>query len=361
MTITDTEELWTAKWTGSVIDCDVHANVPSLDALLPYLDPVWVEASRERGWHGPTGPKLSYPPGAPTTARDEWKHADEPTAGRIELLQQEILDPISAEYAVLNCYYGIDSLRHPDWAPALARAVNDWLIAEWFEKDKRLVGSLVIPARDPQAAAAEIERVGGHPQFKQVMLPVRSERLYGQRIFHPIYEAAQRNDLVIGLQWGGTAEGAPSPTGYAGYYAEEYAVETQLYLSQLTSMIFEGVFQKFPALRVAVMEGGFTWVPTWGWSMNKKWKGLRRDFPWLDELPLDVLRRHVRFSIAPSDLGSVEQTRTIVEWLGSEDILMFASDYPHRHRNDVAKLLDAVPETMKAKIMAESARDWYRL
>src|SRR5699024_8471253 len=150
--------------------------------------------------------------------------------------------------------------------------------------------SLVIPGRDPQAAAEEIDRVGSHPQFRQVMLPVRSERLYGQRIFYPIYEAAQRNDLVIGLHWGGTSEDAPSPTGYAGYYAEEYAVETQLYLSQLTSMIFEGVFQKFPSLRVAVMEGGFSWVPTWGWSMNKKWKGLRRDFPWLDEYPLDVLR-----------------------------------------------------------------------
>jgi predicted TIM-barrel fold metal-dependent hydrolase len=351
----------TSVWTGAVIDCDVHANVPSLDAILPYLDPVWVEATRERGWHGPSGPALAYRPGAPTTARPEWRHGSEQPASRIELLQSEILEPWQTERAVLNCYYGIDSLRHPDWAPALARAVNDWLIAEWFAKDERLVGSLVIPARDPRAAAEEIDRVGGHPQFKQVMLPVRSERLYGQRIFHPIYEAAARHDLVLGLHWGGTTEDAPSPTGYAGYYAEEYAVETQLYLAQLTSMVFEGVFQKFPTTRVAVMEGGFTWVPTWGWSMNKKWKGLRRDFPWLDRLPLDIVRDHIRFSVAPSDLGTVEQTKTIIDWLGSEDILMFATDYPHRHDDDLETLLAAVPDSMRPKLMAESARQWYRL
>ncbi|GAA1994809.1 amidohydrolase [Nakamurella flavida] len=350
-----------STWTGAVIDCDVHANVPSLDAILPYLDPVWQEATRERGWHGPTGPALSYPPGAPTTARAEWRQADGTSATRVELLQQQVLEPWRTEKAVLNCYYGVDSLRHPDWAPALARAVNDWMVAEWFAADERLVGSLVIPARDPLAAAAEIDRIGGHPQFKQVMLPVRSERLYGQRYFHPIYEVAERHDLVLGLHWGGTTEDAPSPTGYAGHYAEEYAVETQLYLAQLTSVIFEGVFQKFPTLRFAVMEGGFTWVPTWGWSMNKKWKGLRRDFPWLDRLPLDIVRDHIRFSVAPSDLGSVAQTRTILDWLGSEDILMFATDYPHRHDDDLELLLEAMPETMRPKLMAESARQWYRL
>lgn len=361
MTSVSLEKPWSTLWTGDVIDCDVHANVPSLDVLNPYMDPVWLEASRERGWHGPVGPSLSYPPGAPTTVRQEWKRENVVPASTVEALQRDILDPGGIQRAVLNCYYGIDSLRHPDWAPALARAVNDWLITEWFAKDDRLVGSLVIPARDPRAAAEEIDRVGHHPQFRQVMLPIRSERLYGQRIFHPIYEAAQRNDLVIGLHWGGTTEDAPSPTGYAGYYAEEYAVETQVYLAQLTSMIFEGVFQKFPSLKVAVMEGGFTWVPTWGWSMNKKWKGLRRDFPWLDEYPLDVLRRHFRFSVAPSDLGTIEQTKTIVEWLGSEDLLMYASDYPHRHDDDLSKLLQAVPESMRSKIMIESAREWYRL
>lgn len=348
-------------WTGSVIDCDVHANVPNLEVLFPYLDPVWVEGSIERGWHGPTGPRLAYPVGAATTAREEWRREGVEPASSLHMLQEDILDPWTTERAVLNCYYGVDSLRHPDWAAALASSVNDWLIAEWLDKDPRLVASIVIPARDPLAAAREIDRVGAHPGFKQVMLPVRSERLYGQRYFNPIYEAAVRHDLVIGMQWGGTAEDAPSPTGYASWFAEEMAAETQMYLAQLTSMVFEGTFQQFPTLRVAVMEGGFTWVPMWGWGMNKKWKGLRRETPWVDKLPLDIIREHVRFSVAPAQLGPIEHSQRIIEWLGSEDILMFATDYPHRHDDDIAKLIDLLPGTMRSKVMSENAREWYRL
>jgi predicted TIM-barrel fold metal-dependent hydrolase len=262
---------------------------------------------------------------------------------------------------VLNCYYGVDSLRHPDWAAALARSVNDWLVSEWLERDERLVASLVVPARDPQAAAAEIDRVGGHPRFVQVLMPARSERLYGQRVFHPIYEAMVRNDLVMGVHWGGTTEGAPSPTGFASWYVEEYAAETQVFASQLTSLVVEGVFRKFPDLRVAMLESGFTWLPTWGWNMNKKWKGLRREIPWVDRLPLDIVRDHFRFSIAPADAGPPDQMATVLEWLGSEDLLMFATDYPHWHDDDIEELLAIMPETMRAKVMSETAREWYRL
>jgi uncharacterized protein len=350
-----------AIWPGPVIDCDVHANVPSLEALFPYLEPVWIQAAQERGWKGPSGPRLSYPPQAPTSAREQWRHGDEVPASTVAMLQTDVLDQWDVERAVVNCYYGVDSLRHPDWAAALARAVNDWLIAEWLEKDPRLRASLVIPARDPAAAAAEIRRVGVHPGFVQVMMPVRSERLYGQRIFHPIYEAMVEHDLVMGLHWGGTSEDAPSPVGYASWYVEEYVAESQLFGSQLTSLVWEGTFSSFPSLRVAVLEGGFSWLPMWGWTMNKKWKGLRREIPWVDRLPLEIIREHFRFSIAPADIGTGPQAEKIIEWLGSDELLMFATDYPHEHRDEIDELLSVLPAAMRSQMMSESARSWYRL
>lgn len=351
----------TDLWSGPVIDCDVHANVPSLESLFRYLDPVWIQAAQERGWDGPPGARLSYPPGAPTTAREQWRPADRPPASDVSLLREHILDPWDVDHAVVNCYYGVDSLRHPDWAAALARAVNDWLIEEWLDRDPRLRASLVVPARDPMAAAAEIDRVGDHPGFVQVMLPVRSDRLYGQRIHHPIFEAIARHDLVAGLHWGGTSEDAPSPAGYASWYAEEYAVEQQLFASQLTSLVWEGTFRKFPTLRVAMLECGFAWLPMWGWTMNKKWKGLHREIPWVDRLPLDIIRDHFRFSMTPADLGPADQASKIIEWLGSPDLLMFATDYPHLHTDDLSYVLGLLPDDMRGRTMAGSARSWYRL
>jgi predicted TIM-barrel fold metal-dependent hydrolase len=350
-----------AVWSGSVIDCDVHANVPSLDALDRYLDPVWIMTAKERGWRGPVGLRLNYPPGAPTTARAQWRHGATTPASDLATVQKEILDPWRVERAVLNCYYAIDAMRHPDWAAALARAVNDWLIDAWLSKDPRLAASMVVPARDPAAAAKEIDRVGSYPGFVQVLMPVRSERGYGQRVFWPIYEAMLRHDLVMGIHWGGQAEQGPSPTGFASWYIEEYAAEPQVFASQLTSLVIEGVFQKFPALRVSMLEGGFTWLPTWSWNLNKKWKGLRRDFPWVDRQPTEIIREHFRFSIAPADMGPPEQMKRVLHWLASEDLLMFASDYPHLHTDDLPALLALMSPTMRANVMAETARRWYRL
>lgn len=348
-------------WSGSVIDCDVHANVPSLEALFPYQEEVWAQFAKDRGWGGPTGVNIAYPAGAPTTARPDWRPEGGVPASDVAMLKEHILEPWDVERAVLNCYYAVDSLRHPDWAAALARSVNDWLVAEWLDKDPRLVASMVVPARDPAAAVKEIERVGDHPRIVQVLMPVRSERLYGQRIFFPIYEAMTRRDLVMGLHWGGTPEGEPSTGGFPSWYAEEYAAETQSYGAQITSLIAEGVFQQFPGMRVAVLEGGFTWVPGWGWRMNAEWKGLRREIPWVDRPPMDIIRDHFRFSIAPIDAGPPQEMAKIIRWLDTEDALMFATDYPHMHNDDIGAFLELLPESMRRKVMADTARDLYRL
>jgi uncharacterized protein len=348
------------SWNGTVIDCDVHANVPSLEVLFPYLDPMWVDYMRERGWNGPVV-SVAYPPGAETTARPEWRPPTGLPASDVSLLRQHILDPWNVEKAVLNCYYAIDSLRHPDWAAALASAVNDWIIDQWLDKEPRLRASLVIPARDPVAAAREIDRVGKHPGFVQVLMPVRTDGLYGQRRFWPIFEAIVRNDLVAGIHWGGQSEGAPSPTGFASWYAEEMAAETQVFGVQLTSLVIEGTFQKFPTLKVSMLEGGFTWVPTWTWGINKKWKGLRSEIPWVNRLPTEIIREHVRFSTAPVDMGPPDHMRQLLEWFNSDDMLMFSSDYPHLHQNDIDALLALMPGKMRSNVMSETARRWYRL
>jgi predicted TIM-barrel fold metal-dependent hydrolase len=348
-------------WRGPIIDCDVHANVPSLETLFEYQDQLWVQWARERGFRGPRGLEIVYPPGAAKTAREEWRVAGQVPASDLATVQREILDPWAVERAVINCYYGVDSLRHPDWAAALASAVNDWIIDQWLNKDPRLVASITIPARDPVAAAAEIDRVSDHPGFRQVLIPVRAERLYGQRIFRPLYDAIARHDLVMGLHWGGTVEEVPNTSGPASWYAEEYAGELAIYAAHITSMIAEGVFTTYPDLRVAVMEGGFTWVPSWGWRMNQKWKGLRREIPWVTEPPMSILRKHFRFSTAPVDAGPLEQMKKAIGWLHSDDMLMFATDYPHMHGDDIPALLEAMPESMRANAMYNSAKDWYRL
>jgi predicted TIM-barrel fold metal-dependent hydrolase len=347
-------------WPGSLIDVDIHAEVPAVEALFPYLAEVWHQHFRERGFAGPVS--FTYPPGLEASARPEWRPTDgRPAASEVSLVREHVLDAWEADFGILNCYYPLD-LGHPDLAAALASAVNDWLIAEWLERDSRLRASIVIPGEDPAAMVKEIERVGDHPGFVQVLMPIRSNRLLGQRVYFPVYEAMARHDLVLGLHFGGFNDGRGStPSGFPSWYVEEYAAEQQVYEAQLLSIIAGGVFQAVPDLRAAMLEGGFVWLPTWCWRMDKEWKGMRREIPWVNRSPFSIIRDHMRFSVAPMDAGPLEELARTIGWLGSEDLLMFATDYPHMHDDSLATLLKATPESMRPKLMADSARAWYRL
>jgi len=348
-------------WTGSVIDVDVHGYVPSIQTLYPYLAELWVDWIEERGWKGPAVLYSHYPMGTERFCRNEWREEGVFPASSVDQLRRHVLDPWDVDAAILTIYYGLEGLRHPDWAAALVSALNDWMIAEWLEKEPRLRGTMVLPARDPEAMIREIRRVGDHPQIVQALFPARSDQLWGQRVYHDVYRELAARDIVVGLHYGGLTDGPPSSTGYPAYQVEQYAAEWQSFATQLTSLVSEGVFTTFPDLRVSVLEGGFLWVPVWGWRMNKEWKGLRREVPWLDRPPLDIIRDHFRFSVAPSDSGPLEGMKTAMEWLGRDDLLMFATDYPHRHDDDIAELLSILTPEAATKLMSETARAWYKL
>jgi len=146
-----------------MIDCDVHVYPAGVETLFPYLPRHWVEHIKQSAFNGPTD--RYYP-----------KHM---TAGAT---LEEITARPDLERMILNCTYAIDGLHNPDAAIAFASAVNDWLIAEWLEKDDRLRASLVVPVQLPEAAAQEIARVGRHPGFVQVFLPVRTQHPLGSRL-----------------------------------------------------------------------------------------------------------------------------------------------------------------------------------
>ena len=68
------------------------------------------------------------------------------------------------------------------------------------------------------------------------------------------------------------------------------------------------------------------------WRFDKEWKGLRREVPWVRRLPSDYIREHIRLTLQPFDAppGPAHLLR-LIDRLGSEEMLLFATDYPHWH------------------------------
>jgi len=127
--------------------------------------------------------------------------------------------------------------------------------------------------------------------------------------------------------------------------------------------VIEGVFDRFPTLRVALIEGGFTWLPSLMWRIDKEWKGLRHNTPWVRRLPSEYMREHMRLTIQPIDgPANPVHLRQIIDQIDSDAMLMFATDYPHWRFDQPA---DALPVTLEepllTKILSENARAFYRL
>jgi len=345
-----------------MIDCDIHNIPPSVQALFPYLSDHWREYISQSAFRGPTD--SAYPRNAPTSARPETKPPAGGSPGSVlSVVQQQALDAWGMEYGILTCAYAVESVHNPDAAAALASAVNDWQIAEWLEPEPRLRASVVVPSRQPEMAAREIDRVGDHPGFVQVFLPVRSEALYGNRRYHPIFDAATRRDLVVGIHFGGAPGNPPTSSGWPSYYLEEYVDMSAVFQSQVLNLIVEGVFDRFPALRVALIEGGFTWLPGLMWRIDKEWKGLRREVPWNKQVPSEYIREHIRLTTQPVDAPPTrEQFLQVIDQIGSEDVLMFSTDYPHWQFGAPSDAFPLdLPEGLTNKIMSENARAFYRL
>jgi predicted TIM-barrel fold metal-dependent hydrolase len=338
----------------AVIDCDIHTAIPNADALFPYLSDHWREYIRTSAFKGAVD--TAYPPNAPTTRAP----AGVPN---LEAVRRDVLDPWSVEVGIVNCAYAVDSLHNPDTAAAMAAAVNDWLSAEWLDKEPRLRASMVIPTRVPQMGAEEIDRLGDHPGFVQVLLPVRSEAPYGHRRYLPIFEAAARHNLVVSLQFGGAPGNPPTGSGWPSYYIEEYVGMAQVFQTQVLNLVVEGVFDRFPNLRMALIEGGWTWLPSLMWRIDKDWKGLRREVPWNTRVPSEYIRERIRLSLQPIDAPpDPAHLLQIVEQLGSDELLMFSTDYPHWHFDSPEEAVPAgLPPDVRRKILYDNARAFYHL
>ncbi|MGN6812688.1 MAG: amidohydrolase family protein, partial [Thermomicrobiales bacterium] len=184
---------------------------------------------------------------------------------------------------------------------------------------------------------------------------------YGNRRYWPIFEAAARHNLPVGIGFGGAPGNPPTPAGWPSTYLEEYAGMASAFQSQLMSLICEGVFDRFPDLRVVLIEGGFTWAPALLWRLDKEWKALRREVPWVRRLPTEYVHEHVRFTLQPLDGPPDErQFREVIAQLGADNLLLFSTDYPHWHFDTPEAALPPADAPLLAKILRDNALAFYR-
>lgn len=334
-----------------IIDMDIHPVSSAACPIEPFVPQAMSEAFR---MNMSVSPSMGYANPMGFQRRDVSGYGDP------HKTIEEHLDPLGLSYAVIQpTGMSVSLISQIDMGNAMATAWNDWQIHHWLSVDERYLGSICVNMRDPVAAVREIDRCADHPQMRQLCICGESDDLYGHRRYFPIYEAAARHHLPITIHPGneGSLRSA-TPVGRPSTYFEWHTIIPLTYQAHLVSLVTEGVFEKFPALRFVLCEGGIGWLPHTIWRMEKNFKGLRAMTPWLKRKPSEYVFEHIRLTTQPIEepLES-EHMEQIFNMVHAERTVCFATDYPHWDFDDPTRSLPRTNEALKRRIMYENAAE----
>jgi uncharacterized protein len=353
-----------------IFDCDVHP-VPKqgLTSLAAYLPKAWQErfARKEAMHDGLNVPIRFKHPNGSVVRRDARTPDGGAAASNPDYLVRDLLDTHGIEGALLNCFDAgglLSAQASTEESIVLAVAYNDYFIEEWLSADKRLKYAPAVPTQDPVASAAEIRRVGKHGQVAAIFVPLVN-MLMGHRYYWPIYEACQELGLPVYIHVTGIESifcGTPiMGMGTFDSYVERYAAVPQMGMASVGSLIFSGTLEKFPDLKFIFAEYGFLWISSLLYRMDRTWRGLRHEVPWVRKSPGEYLHERFLFTTQPCDEpDDPRQLETLVSLLGP-DVLCFSSDYPHWDNDMPAATLQSLSLDVRKAVFFDNAARALRL
>ena len=183
--------------------------------------------------------------------------------------------------------------------------------------------------RTLELRAAEIHRVGRHPQVAAIFIPL-VDVLMGHRYYWPIYEACQALDLPVFIHVTGIESifsGTPTmgPGTFDGYI-ERYAMIPQIGMVSVDGLI--STLEKFPRLKFVFAEYGFLWIASFMYRMDRTWRGLRHEVPWVRKSPTEYLHERFLFTTQPLDGPDDPSTLEQLIALLGHDVLAFSTTIP---------------------------------
>lgn len=348
----------------NIVDADVHASPQSAEELWEYVPEPW----RSRSWPAQVFDAVESPiyvaPGK-AQRRDAYPPSGGPPCSDPEFTKKQLLDGAGVDIAILDPLTA-RPVANPEHEAAVCAATNSWLADTWlsrYNEHGRYRGTIRVCSNDTPLAVREIERWAGDDRFVQVMIVPYTAAPLGAPQYRPIFEAATRHGLPVSIHVN-RPPGARllTPVGFSSYFLEHHALYPLIYATQLTSLILEGVFDSIPDLRLVLIEGGVSWLAPLTWRLDRHYARLGSEVPQLSRKPSDVIREQVRLTSQPLEEPADPRHLTkFLEWVGADEILMFATDYPHWDFDDPKWAMHQIPPDSRRAVAADNAIKLYNL
>ena len=373
--------------TGWVVDADGHVLEPA-DTWVKYLEPQYRDRAIRiavdgdgyenllidgkplktlRGQLGALGGidmdaaallkrgQVTYAEGCPRGSYDP--------AERLKVMDQEEVD-VSLLYPTIGiCWEG--HVTEPGLATAYARAYNRWLVEFCAADRKRLHPVAHVSLLDPAGAVEEAIRArkaGCVGIYLSPDLDARGGKPFDDPSFVRFWETVQELGMPVAFHvvvrdrplfrpW---LRKDPSDGLFTFAFL---AIDV---MAAFTQFMASGMFEKYPRLKLAVLEAGSNWIAAWLDRLDHKWEVVKSQSP-LQLKPSDYFRRQCLISADPDE----SVTAAMVEHLGPE-YFIWASDYPHIDASfgvvhELKRHLAPLPAESRRKVLGENALRFYGL
>jgi predicted TIM-barrel fold metal-dependent hydrolase len=357
-----------AKVAVEVVDCDVHPYPsPTNSYLIAENTPEpWRSRFFAKGHRYKHGGSIIFDP--PSYASSQSKREDSrPPGGGFpcsdpDFALKHLIREAKVDIAILEPMVRAEIVPQAE----LARCIgyNGWLAEGWLGSatngHERWRGSICVTLEDPEGSAREIERWAGHPMMVQALITPEVRFGFGDPRCDPLYAAAARHNLPVAVHVGrGPDDRLPlTPVGPGSWYLDIFTMAPMLYAAHLTSLVFDGAFERHPNLKIMLVEGGFSWALPLMWRLDAYWRARRADLPEVKRPPSEYILEHVRFTTQPiEDPEDRTDITRFLSWMDTDKLLLFSTDYPHWSYDDPAWAVQRIPKDRRDRVMFQNAID----
>jgi uncharacterized protein len=244
---------------------------------------------------------------------------------RVKVLDGEGID-ISVMYPGLGLKLG--AVQDSDLAVESCKVYNDW-IAHWCAQvPDRIIGVGALPMQDPARAADEVRRIASMGLKAGFARPnAYNDKPLHHRSYTPVWEALAETGLPIAFHPAGLADMPGASRALGGLMAPGTHHALILLFDQqmtLSNLVYGGVLERFPELKVIVLECGGGWIAHWFDRLGEFLESYGWATPPLSLTPKEYFQRQCWISFDPG-----ETTAPVLWPLVGKDRLVWASDFPH--------------------------------
>ena len=292
--------------------------------------------------------------------RDPDPEVDRDAAARIRDMD---LEGVDVNLLLPSGWFGCWTTVDPSLELAMYRAYHRWMADYCGAYPDRLTGVILVSGRDVEGSLAEVERCAKEPWA----LSLFCYAPYGMPLDHPSLEpywaAAQEHDLSVVLHTF-TVMPPYAPGGldtWDNLWLQRSAAHPWCGMRNMAAILGAGILDRYPFLRLGVLEAGHGWLPFWVKRLDEHAHSIAGAVR-MKQLPSEYVTSGRFFQTIEMSEGE-DVTKSVTDLLG-EEILMYASDYPHGESwfpESVNTVMSwTLAENLRRKLMWDNALRFYR-